>query len=292
MTTPLHNITFRVSPAARIGMLICTFIIGFLVAAVLGGLLIAIGGAERHTAMLRIATVCQDLFMLALPALITATLICNNGARLLGALSAPKPLFLLAMCGITLVSIPMMNIIIEWNANLRLPEALSALENALRAMEENAADSVLAIMGSHTIPNLILNILIIGIMAGVCEELLFRGALLRILISCGSKPHAAVWISAIIFSAIHFQFFGFVPRMLLGAFFGYLMIWSGSVWLPIAAHTLNNTLYVLAFYFTGAEDVNVPGNPVVVALVSLVLTALLLAYLYKHRTISNNYETT
>lgn len=61
------------------------------------------------------------------------------------------------------------------------------------------------------------------------------------------NPHGAIWLAAVIFSAVHMQFFGFVPRLILGAYFGYLLLWSRSLWLPVAAHALNNALAVVAF---------------------------------------------
>ncbi len=70
----------------------------------------------------------------------------------------------------------------------------------------------------------------------------FRGALQRIMATGGVSAHAAIWIAAFVFSAFHMQFFGFLPRLLIGAFFGYLLWWSGSLWLPVCAHALNNTM--------------------------------------------------
>lgn len=89
-----------------------------------------------------------------------------------------------------------------------------------------------------------MNILIIAIMAGIGEELLFRGVLQKILINWTRNTHVGILCAAIIFSAIHFQFFGFFPRMILGMVLGYLYVWSKSIWVPIIAHALNNALTV------------------------------------------------
>ena len=96
--------------------------------------------------------------------------------------------------------------------------------------------------------DLIIMILIVGVLTGIGEEFVFRGVLQRLFLDKFRNPHIAVWITAVIFSAVHFQFYGFVPRMLLGAFFGYLLVWSGNIWLPIIAHALNNSFSVAGAY--------------------------------------------
>jgi len=67
--------------------------------------------------------------------------------------------------------------------------------------------------------------------------------------------HAAIWVTAFIFSAIHVQFYGFLPRILLGAAFGYMAVWSGSLWLPILAHFINNAVGVIAFYIVRKQSI-------------------------------------
>jgi len=91
--------------------------------------------------------------------------------------------------------------------------------------------------------------LIVAVVPAVGEELLFRGVLQKIMIAWTKNPHFGVWITAFLFSALHLQFFGFFPRMLLGALFGYLFLWSKSLWLPILGHFINNGTVVLASYF-------------------------------------------
>ena len=89
-----------------------------------------------------------------------------------------------------------------------------------------------------------MNILIIAIMAGIGEELMFRGVIQKILIGWTKDIHLGILYTAIIFSTIHFQFYGFVPRMILGMVLGYLYIWSKSLWVPVIAHAINNALTV------------------------------------------------
>ena len=140
----------------------------------------------------------------------------------------------------------------SWLANLnehiRLPSGLSRLEALLKEMERSAAEITEFLAQSDTLPQLFTNIVVIGVIAGIGEELIFRGIVLRKLLKGCKNAHAAVWISAAIFSAIHFQFYGFLPRMMLGALFGYLYVWTGNIRVPIAAHIFNNTLAVILYH--------------------------------------------
>ncbi|TAF81977.1 MAG: CPBP family intramembrane metalloprotease, partial [Sphingobacteriales bacterium] len=88
-------------------------------------------------------------------------------------------------------------------------------------------------------------LLMIAILPAIGEELFFRGTIQNIFTALFKNPHVAVWLTAILFSAIHLQFYGFLPRMFLGALFGYLFIWGKSIWLPILGHFLNNGFAVI-----------------------------------------------
>ena len=88
----------------------------------------------------------------------------------------------------------------------------------------------------------------VAVLPAIGEELLFRGIVQRMFVRITKNIHWGIWISAILFSAMHMQFYGFIPRMLLGALFGYLLVWSGSMWLPILGHFLNNGIAVVATF--------------------------------------------
>ena len=153
-----------------------------------------------------------------------------------------------------------MNAIIEWNKSWHLPESFQSLEQFFRQLEDGAEATTNILMNGASIPSLIVSVLIVGVLAGFSEELFFRGALQRILGQTRLNIHVTIWLVAFIFSAFHFQLFGLVPRMLLGAFFGYLLWWSKSLWLPIILHVLNNSIVVIATYLdtegTNTSDAN------------------------------------
>ena len=99
--------------------------------------------------------------------------------------------------------------------------------------------------------------------------------------------HLSIWASAIIFSAIHFQFYGFIPRLLLGALFGYLYYWSGNLLIPMFAHFVNNAFGVIMIYLHRHEitDLNVEDNtaaPLQYVILNAALTVGLLYYIWRH----------
>lgn len=221
------------------------FFIALVVCAFVGSLIVGFvvhNGVTTKT--LRIATVIQDCVIFILPSVITAVMVAVMPGRFLriDAGLSFKPLLLATIA--MLVSIPAMNWIVMMNDSLTLPDCLSGLENWMRQHEEEARSSVKLLLGSNTVGSLIIDLLIVGVLAGLSEEILFRGTLQQLFSLSGINRHLAVWLTAIIFSAIHMQFFGFVPRLLLGAYFGYLLWWSGSLWLPVIIHALNNSIVV------------------------------------------------
>ena len=116
-------------------------------------------------------------------------------------------------------------------------------------MEEQAATQTEKLLIANTFGALLFNIFIMAVIPGLGEEFFFRGTLQRI-ISDAKGAVWAIWVTAFIFSAVHMQFYGFIPRLLLGAFFGYLLVWSGNIWLPIVAHFVYNAITVVFHYLS------------------------------------------
>lgn len=138
---------------------------------------------------------------------------------------------------------------IEWNAALHFPEFLSSFEEWAKAREDFAARVTEFLTTFNSIGELFVGLVVIAILPAIGEEFVFRGLIQPQLHKNTGNIHAAIWISAILFSALHMQFFGFVPRMLLGALFGYLYYWSGNLWIPVLSHFVNNAFSVLMLYF-------------------------------------------
>ena len=272
----------------RLLLLFCIFIVCYLVTAVASYVVSRLFAGNVAGAM-RISAVVQDLICFIIPAVVTALLVTRRPAELLGLMRRPSALFLGAVAVLCAVSVPLQEFFIYWNYHLKLPEALSGFEQTARAIENSANAMMQTMMSNTSAGALIVNILIIGILAGLSEELLFRGCFQRLLTTGGVNAHLAIWIVAFCFSAMHFQLFGFVPRMLLGAYFGYLLLWSGSVWVPVAAHVLNNTIFVVVAWLqvraNGPEALAAEPEsyPLWLTAVSAVLTAAILYILWKKR---------
>ncbi|MBD5204120.1 MAG: CPBP family intramembrane metalloprotease [Bacteroidales bacterium] len=148
------------------------------------------------------------------------------------------------------ISLPFLNATVDWNASLHLPDSMSAVENLLREWETNGEVTTQKILATTSIGGLISGVLIIGVLTGICEELFFRGALQNGLRLSGLSVGVSVWLAAFVFSTLHFQFFGFVPRLLMGAMFGYLLVWSRSLWVSAMAHSLNNSMVVIVYWLS------------------------------------------
>ncbi len=147
------------------------------------------------------------------------------------------------------ITLPLINFLGEINANLNLPGFLSGVEDYMKKTEDYGNKLMEKFLETGKLSGLALNIFMVAIIPAIGEELIFRGVIQRIFIEWFRNIHWAIIGSAILFSALHMQFYGFLPRFFLGAFFGYLMVWSGSIWLPVLVHFMNNTAGVLAYYF-------------------------------------------
>jgi membrane protease YdiL (CAAX protease family) len=154
----------------------------------------------------------------------------------------------LALLGVLflLAAYPLVNLSFMVNESFPLPDWAATLEQEARKTMELIID-----MPTPWI--FLLNLVIIGILPGIGEELVFRGILQKELGGLIRSPIAAIWISAFIFSAIHFQLEGLLPRMVLGVILGYLYYWTKNLWVPIIAHAMNNGIQVMLIYFTGME---------------------------------------
>jgi uncharacterized protein len=140
------------------------------------------------------------------------------------------------------------SIVIYWNSQIQFPEFMSGFEEYAKRTEAETMRLTTYITDFENIYEYIAGIIVIGIFAGIGEEYVFRGILQPKLHQYTGNAHLGIWIAAFIFSAIHVQFYGFFPRMLLGALFGYLYLYSGSLFYPILAHILNNSLTVTLVY--------------------------------------------
>lgn len=278
----------------RFILFICIALVGFFISGVISSLIIAKFGMQS-TAAMRIAAVMQSLFQLIVPAIATAMIVTRRPATFL-AIDRRIDLRLLLLAAAALITAtPMMNRLISLNEAVTLPDSLAWLEQSLKQMEEQAAATIAVMQGGTSVGDLVMNILIIGVLAGLGEELFFRGTFLRLMTTGRINPHIAVWTVAVVFSAVHLQFYGFVPRTLLGAYFGYLVVWTRCLWIPVIIHALNNIIYVSSEWAAarqglGESAINGYDGNLLVNAASVIITAALLIVIYRLSYKSNRPE--
>lgn len=227
--------------------ILLAFAFVFIFVAALAGQILT--GGDYHTvSSMKLIQLLQSLGLFFLPPLLFAYF-CTNSVTDFLALRYKRPFVSFVFVGLfMLLCVPAINLAGFLNQQIVLPDFLHSLEQWMKTSEQQATVATEKMLGVHSFQSLLFNLFLMALMPALGEELFFRAALLRIF-SKRFGAHWAVWITAIIFSAIHLQFYGFLPRMLLGAFFGYLLVWSKSLWLPVVAHFVNNALVVIVFYF-------------------------------------------
>jgi uncharacterized protein len=164
----------------------------------------------------------------------------------------PSPLSQPKLLGYVFIGIlmflPALGYVVELNKELQFPAFLANFERFARQNEDKLAELTKMLVKIESVGDFIAITLVIAVIPALSEELFFRGMLQNYLHKWFKNEHLAIWTGAIIFSAIHFQFFGFFPRMLLGAVLGYWYFWSGNLWFSIFGHFLNNFISVLTIF--------------------------------------------
>ena len=204
-------------------------------------------GNMNDTGLLKLLQLIQSIAVFILPAIVLAYLCSKNAKEFL---FLDKPINWIAVLFVILFMIlivPFINLLGDLNQRLVLPDALSGLEKMMKSSENDTAALTEKFLNVHSLQALFFNIFLIAIIPAIGEEVFFRGAIQGVL-QRKLNVKLAIWITAVVFSAIHMQFYGFVPRMLLGVFLGYLLVWSGNLWLSIVAHFSNNVLAVILYY--------------------------------------------
>lgn len=287
--------------SSRLLLLLCLMGLGLMVAAVASALTL-LGGQN-----LLVLLTLQDVLAFILPAIVAMAIFYRKPLHVMCLDRAPGWPILLVIVLFYFISLPAMNWLINFNESMTLPSWMAGLEQIMRDAEDSAMETTKRLLDIHCLGEMLACVFVVGFMAGLSEEMLFRGAMLRTMQDSRLGNHAVVWIVAIIFSAIHLQFYGFLPRMVLGLWLGYLLVWSRSLWAPIIAHTLNNSSVVVFNYLSnvgvlpeGAGDrLGIPsaGGFPWLALVSFMASVCLAAgtchyFSCKHSLIASSTETT
>ncbi len=238
---------------ALAGLIVCSMI-GFLVLYAMYGHHVILdptalaSGDRRYLPGLKIFQILSSAGLFLAPPLLLAL---TERKKITEFYDFKKPqLTLVAMVLVLMVvSMPLMEWTALWNQKMQFPEFLGSLESWMKAKEAEAMEMTVVLLKVANVGDFIVNLFMIALLPAVAEELMFRGGVQRSFNRMFANPHVAIWLSAFIFSAIHVQFYGFLPRILLGAAFGYIYLWSGSLWYAMLAHFLNNGFAVcMAWY--------------------------------------------
>ena len=241
----------------------------------------AFDGIKFDVTALKWIQLSQTIALFLVPSSLVAYLVSKSPIKWLKLDTRPELKSALWAIGIMLVALPAINLLAHLNQQMVLPTWLSGVEEWMKSKEAEAEWLTKQFMSATTIGGLLVNLFLMAVLPALSEEITFRGVLQRLLSPKNSSlnSHLSIWLTAIIFSAIHMQFYGFIPRMLLVALFGYMFVWTCSLWVPMLMHFVNNGMAVLLYYIANRAawdmdkvDAVGTGNTLWLGVVSLVLT--------------------
>ncbi len=234
---------------------------------------------QDHIVLMKFLQVLYSIGLLLIPALLAGFMIRKDARDFLKADHRPKITISILVLVLLLVSIPWINYLGYLNEQLSLPERWSELMEKIRQSDEDSWELMKTYLSANNIWGLFFNLFMIALIPAIGEEFLFRGVLQRIFGEWFNNPHLAVWLAAILFSLAHYQFLGFMPRIMLGALFGYLFLWTQNIWMPVIAHFINNTVGVVYYYLflqgrigVDPQQLGMQQNPVLFICGSILLT--------------------
>lgn len=196
--------------------------------------------------------------------------------------------FLLLAPAFILISMPFIGFLQELNQGIKLPSILADYEQMFQQMEQQAKELTEIMVIAPNAKAFFVSLLVMALLPAIAEEFFFRGILQNFTRSVFYNPHLAIWFAAFVFSAIHGQFYGFIPRLVLGAVLGYLYHFSGNIWVPVLAHFVNNGLALTGFVLLEKypnvaifkEDYHFP---IWVSLLSAILSVGIMVWLHKQQ---------
>ncbi len=201
---------------------------------------------------------------------------------------------LLWVVAIFFFTLPLIAQIMQWNKEINF----GIFDKSIRQTEVELELLTEKLTQMHHFGDFLIVLLVIAIIPAFAEEFLFRGLIQNEFLRWFKNLHLAVWLTGAIFSAVHFQFLGFFPRMILGALLGYVYAWSGNIAYPMLGHFVNNGIQVLALYLAQSTLISEEFSkddyqfPTFITALSVVLLALALYSFYKKQKTTNplNFE--
>ncbi len=269
------------------------FVIIVFISALIGilsiGIISADAGDIENISQLKIIQLISSVFIFIIPPLLFSYFENNQYLKELGFNLKFKRQNILMILMIILFSQPLVAYCMQLNLDFiqSISDYIPKVIESMKQMEENAKLITEGFLKMDNIGDLLFNLFLIAIIPAIGEEMFFRGVTQKKLKNILRNPHIAILITSFIFSAIHMQFFGFLPRFFLGVVLGYLFYYSGNLWMPIIAHFTNNALAILLMYLPFVEKIDTDISQLETTEISIIqatiflIIVLLFIYLYK-----------
>lgn len=241
----------------RIFILAALLILGLIIGSVIGVIYPLVTGQDVMSLnSLRFMQISSQIFTFVLPPILYAMLIKENPKESLGIKNVSYHWFIIGFIMMYAI-LPLNNVFAEWNAGLKLPESMSRIEELIKEMYESSAVVLEKLVNVNTFGGFVINLIMIAGLAALGEELLFRSIIQTSLIKICKNAHVGIIIASAIFSFIHFDFYAFIPRLVLGMLLGYMFYYSRSIWVSMFMHFVNNATAVVIYYLNNIGVTNV-----------------------------------
>jgi len=241
--------------------------------------------------LLKYIQIIQSVFLFVIPPIVFAFFVTKKPGSWLKTNKGISWQTLILLFFLMMSMFPVSNFLAEINQSIQLPNFMSGIYHWMVQKEQALAVVTEQFLKADSIGEFTLNFVMIAIIPAIGEELLFRGVLQKLFSNWTKNVHWGIFITAFLFSAVHMQFLTFLPRFFLGVVFGYLLVWTQSLWVPILAHFFNNGLAVIVSYLsqkqsidTDIENIGQSNNFFWLSLFNLLIVFVLLFFIYKFET--------
>ena len=239
-------------------------------------------GNPAYSNAFKVVQTVSTLFGFLIPAIAAAFLLNRKPYKLLGFTKKFHWLQIVLVLAIMFLALFSSTLLGYFNQHVPVP---ASWKISFQNLEDEYNNQVQAIMQLKDFKDYLIGLAVMAFLPALCEESLFRGGLQNFLTRSTKKPWLSILIVSILFSAVHFSFYGFLPRMFLGVILGLIYYYTGSLWLSILAHFTNNAFAVSQFYFSHSVSVkqaaeeNTPVSFIYIGLAALPFLIILLTVL-------------
>jgi hypothetical protein len=278
----------RLNPISQLALLFVFCIAGFVATGLLGllvGNVMHVDSAKLADELMkpenvnwnRLLQVLGSFMIMAMPAFLVATFNGGNPVYKIGFNEAISGKQVLIVVFMVVAGFMVSGALGQLNEMIPLPRST---EIYFKRLEDDYNKEVLSITSMKSNFDYIISLIVLALIPAIFEEMLFRGCLQKIMISLSRNVFVGILITGIIFSAIHFSYYGFLPRLFLGLMLGYIFYYSKNIWLNIIAHFLNNAypltaMYTLSRQGKSSQDVLQETYPLYYGVIGAIILVLL-----------------